>query len=229
MLKARKRIRNEALSSVLSTNLIFRCHPFFSWYYGHSSSYFTDGHLLLQAYTIWSILEIKHKVLRYGQSRHLQYRVIVCRGHFWAIRHHCLLETTSVGAMHPELQVGFIGHLHHSLFPPATALFPLWKKKTGKKKWYKNLEINAETFGFRCFRARWYQCLAAVGHSTRQNLPPDLDYLSKRALRHIKTIQRYIFTYDIKLPRLPPYRNTGSQILSWFIKVKLKCYKCGKI
>lgn len=37
---------------------------FFSWYYGHSSSYFTDGHLLLQAYTTWSILEIKHKILR---------------------------------------------------------------------------------------------------------------------------------------------------------------------
>lgn len=70
--------------------------------------------------------------------------------------------------------------------------------------------------------------LAAVGHSTRQDLPPNLDYLSTRALRHIKTIQRCIFTYDIKLPRLPPYRNTRSQILSWFIKVKLKWYKWGK-
>lgn len=56
--------------------------------------------------------------------------------------------------------------------------------------------------------------LAVVGHSTRQNLPPNLDYLSERAFRHIKAIQHCIFTYDIKLPCLPPYRNTKSQISS---------------
>jgi len=69
-----------------------------------------------------------------------------------------------VGAVHPELQLEFIGHLHHSLFPPATALLPRGRggEHTEKKKWY-NLEIKAETFGFRCFTARWYQCFGSNG------------------------------------------------------------------
>lgn len=160
--KVRKRIKNEVPSSALSTNLIFRCHPFFSWYYGHSSSYFTDGHLLLQAYTTWSILEIQHKILRLGQSTHSQ-----CRGHFWALCHHCLLETTSLNAVHPELQVRFIGNFCHSLFPPATPLFPLWRKKKGSG-WEKKTMVQEPrdqwwNLWVQYFRVRFYQL----------SIPPD--------------------------------------------------------
>lgn len=51
--------------------------------------------------------------------------------------------------------------------PPCNISFPSVKKKKkgvgGKKTWYKNLEINDETFGFRYFRARFYQL----------SIPPD--------------------------------------------------------
>lgn len=74
------------------------------------------------------------------------------------------------GCCAPRLQLGFIGSLCHSLFPPATYFFPLCegekerKKKSGwKETWYKKLEINDETFGFRYFRARFYQL----------SIPPD--------------------------------------------------------
>lgn len=50
----------------------------------------------------------------------------------------------------------------------------------------------------------------SVINSTRQNFPPNLYYLSERALQHIKTIQCYKFTYDIKFIYLPAYRNTKS-------------------
>lgn len=54
--------------------------------------------------------------------------------------------------------------------PPQNISFPSVKGKKKKKKevggkkiWYKNLEINDETFGFRYFRARFYQL----------SIPPD--------------------------------------------------------
>lgn len=124
MLKFRKRIRNKVLSGALLTNLIFRCHPFFSWYYGHSSSYFTDGHLLLRAYTTWSILESKHKILWYGQSTLSQCEVTVCGGHFWAIP----LPTGNYfwGGHAPRIAA--------MVYLPPAALFPLGKEKNPKKK-----------------------------------------------------------------------------------------------
>lgn len=84
-------------------------------------------------------------------------------------RHHCLLETTSGGATHPELQLWFI-------FPPQ--LFYLWGKK--KKK------TNSEEKVVREHKGSMMKPLDSdalepddTSGTFYQNLLPDLDCLSK--------------------------------------------------